>query len=367
MGREIQLGIAERIADQVEAGRRPPHTVLVGLRGVGKTVLVREVVRRLRGRGWLCGYYEIRRDVEVGRAIGTIVLEGSQLLSTGTRFIRRLRKLSASIGSATLTGSSAGTLSLSFRTDTERTTDPYLETLSLFRALAAGARDEGVGVALCVDEIQDFRRADATVMLQALEADQDEDSRVLLFAAGLPHTSAVLAKARTYAERFRYEPIDDLSPAEARRAVAEPADSLGVRWDSDALDRVVALSQGYPYFLQLYASEAWAMADGPASVTPADLAEAEPRVGRLLDAGLYSARYRRVSAGEQTYLAAVAALMGPDGRVRSGDVVRELGKTHPEASPVRDRLIRKGVIHAPEDGVLAFSVPGFADYVRRQA
>jgi hypothetical protein len=342
------------------------HTVLTGMRGVGKTVLLRHVVHQLRRKGWLCGYVEVRRDVDVGVALATVVVEGSHLLPAGTRFRRALGKLSASICSATLSGRPDGTVSLSVEKGTDSGKDPYSECVRLFRDLAAGAREAGVGVALCVDEIQDFGRADATTLLQSLEADQDEDSRVLLLGAGLPHTPGVLARARTYAERFRYEPLDDLARSEAIRAVTEPADELGVRWEPDAVERLVEVAKGYPYFLQLYASEAWAAASGRPAIRVADLERAEERVLRLLDNGLYAARYQRASAGERAYLEAMASLMEPEGRVGSGAVAAALGKSLGDLAPVRDRLIRKGVIHSPATGVLVFSVPGFADYVRRR-
>lgn len=366
----MQLSIIDAATRLVEAGRRPQHTVLTGLRGVGKTVLLREAMRRLRARRWLCGYYEVRRDVDVGVAISSIVLEGSELLPRRAKIRSALRNLRSQVGSATLSGSADGTLSLEL-TRRETTADPYLEALRLFRTLGRAAAKDGSGVGLLVDEVQTFRRKDATTLLQALEADEEEDSRVLLLAAGLPTTPVELAKARTYAERFRYEPLDDLIDADARRAIAEAAQTQGVEWEPDALDRVVSLSRGYPFFLQLYASETWDLAAVGGEVQTIgidDVLAAEPRVARRLDNGLYATRYERSSDAERQYLHAIAALMGDeDGSVRSSDVARELGKPLSDLSSVRDRLIRKGVIYAPTVGLLQFSVPGFREYVVRRA
>lgn len=373
VGRELQLAIIQSTATLVEAGRRPQHTVLTGLRGVGKTVLLKEAMRGLRDRGWLCGYYEVRRDVDVGVAISTIVLEGARLVAPKARLRKAFRNWSSSIGAATLSGSPDGTVSLELaKRDTSAEPDPYVEALRLFRTLGRAAAEDRVGVALCVDEAQTFRRKDATTLLQALEADETEDSRVLMLAAGLPTTPIELAKARTYAERFRYEPLDDLSDADARRAVAEAAEREGVEWDACALDRVVELARGYPFFLQLYASETWDVAAAgsqpPARITVESVSGAEPRVARRLDNGLYATRYERSSEAERQYLHAVATLMDADGAtVRSGDVARTLGRALSDLSQVRDRLIRKGVIHAPTVGLLTFSVPGFHDYVKRRS
>jgi type II secretory pathway predicted ATPase ExeA len=372
VGRELQLSIIESTAGLVEEGRRPQHMVLTGLRGVGKTVLLKEALRRLRARGWLCGYYEVRRDVDVGVAIATIVAEGAGLLPHGAKLRATLRKLRSSLGVAKLSGAPDGTVSLELVAQARSTADPYLEALRLFRQLGPPAIADGVGVALCVDEAQAFRRKDATTLLQALEADEQEDSRVLLLAAGLPTTPVEMAKARPYAERFRYEPLDDLTATDARRAVAEAAEDKGVAWQAPALEHVVMLARGYPFFLQLYASEAWdvaaARSDPLRRIAARHVVEAEPRVARRLDNGLYATRYERSSEAERRYLSAIADLMPDDAAtVRSGDVARSLGKSLSELSAIRDRLIRKGVIHAPTLGQLTFSVPGFRDYVARRA
>lgn len=364
VGRDYQLAIIASVADLVEAGRRPQHMVLTGLRGVGKTVLLKTALRRLRDRGWMCGYYEVRRDVDAGTAIGTIVVSGAEMLPLKSKLSESVRKLRASIGSAKISGSADGTLALEI-SEKQSSSDPYLESLRLFDKLGKAAQDTGVGVALCIDELQTLRRKDATTLLQALEAHEAEDSRVLLIGAGLPTTPVELAGARTYAERFRYEPLDDLQDDEARRAVIEPAKNAGVHWTRDAAARVIELAQGYPYFLQLYASEAWEAAAGAPTISLAHVHVAEPRVAARLDSGLYAIRYQRASVGERLYIDQMATLMADRAeQVRSSEVANALGKGLTELSAVRDRLIRKGVIHAPGSGLIAFSVPGFRDYVQ---
>jgi hypothetical protein len=369
-GRDAELAAFEVVLERVAHGRPDRSIVLTGLRGVGKTVLVKEGMRRLRARRWLCGYYEVRRDVDAGVAIAAIVAGGATLLPRRAKLAVALRKLRASIGSASLSGAADGTVSISIR-PRPGTTDPYFEALRLFQQLGAAAAEDSVGVALCVDELQTFRRKDATTLLQALEAGDGADARVLLLGAGLPMTGVELAKANTYAERFRYEALDDLSAREAARAVEEPAAAAGVLWQPEALTRVVDLARGYPFFLQLYASEAWDAAERRdadlTTVTAEDVEVSLPLAQRRLDQGIYATRFGRASSFERLYLVAMADLMGDGGRAGTADVARRLGKSLAELSTTRDRLIRKGVVHPPEPGQLEFSVPGFKQYVLRQA
>jgi hypothetical protein len=146
VGRDLQLAVIEQTARLVEGGQEPQHVILSGLRGVGKTVLVKEGMRRLRARGWLCGYYEVRRDVDAGLAIAAIVAGGASLLPKRAKLTAALRKLRASIGSASLSGSADGTVSISIN-PLLVTTHPYFEALRLFQPLAAAPADDNVGVA----------------------------------------------------------------------------------------------------------------------------------------------------------------------------------------------------------------------------
>ena len=187
----------------------------------------------------------------------------------------------------------------------------------------------------------------------------------------MPHLPAYISKAATYAERFRYEPTDNLGEQESRAAVVEPALAEGATWEDDALDEVVEVAQGYPYFLQLYAFESWEVAgrhEKVARVSLDSVKVALPIVERQIETGIYAARFHQATEAERRYLFAMLDLMAAEGvgQVRSGDVARAMNRELSAVSPTRDNLIRKGVIHSPEHGALAFSIPGFREYVERR-
>lgn len=285
---------------------------------MGKTSLLHRVRDILRARGWLAGYYEVRRDVDPGVAIRTIIADSAQL-STGP-----LRTALATgghrLGSMKL---SLGPTGFGFEADTtaaaDPSADPYPQLVTFLRQLGDNARANGIGVALLIDELQIFQKRDL--------------------------------------------------------AVFDPAFDQGVIWDDLALDVLVREAEGYPYFVQLYASETWIRADGEPRVTADHVLAAEVPVRRQLDVGLYSARYDRLSDREREYVDAMVEVMGTTGgdlgfrrqRVSSGQVAAALGKTLSAVGQSRDRVIRKGIVHSPQFGMLEFSVPGFADYVRRRS
>ena len=373
-GREAQLSLVRSIADQVEDGREPNTLIYTGLRGMGKTALLYEARDELRQRGWLAGYYEVRREVEPGSAVASIVAEGAHL--AGGRIRKSLSDGIQRVGSAKLSFGPTGVGLEIAAKDASTAIDPYPELVALLKKLGDAAAQSGVGVALLVDELQVFRKRDLSVLIQALSFVREE--RIVLIGAGLPYLPSEMSKANTYAERFRYEAIDSLRDSEVRLAITGPAELEGVSWESAAVERVVALSFGYPYFVQLFASEAWITAGDATSVTASHVDSAMDAVQRQLDAGLYAARYDRLSDTEREYVHAMVQAMRIEQsdqlvavptrseRVGSGDVAAGLGKSINAVAPTRDRVIRKGVIHSPQFGLLEFSVPGFANYVSRR-
>ena len=97
----------------------------------------------------------------------------------------------------------------------------------------------------------------------------------------------------------------------------------------------------------------------------ADDAREGVRVGReRLDNGFFRARRERATPGERDYLSAMA--LDGDGPSSTGEVAMRLGKKPTALGPIRAKLIAKGLIYPPEHGLIAFTVPGMAAFIRRE-
>jgi hypothetical protein len=83
-----------------------------------------------------------------------------------------------------------------------------------------------------------------------------------------------------------------------------------------------------------------------------------------LDRGFFRVRIDKTTDGERDYLRAMAALGGA-GPYRSGEVSAQMGKSTTQTSPVRDGLIKRGLIYTPRHGEVAFTVPMFDAFIRR--
>ena len=180
---------------------------------------------------------------------------------------------------------------------------------------------------------------------------------------GNRRTTSVNA-AKTYAERlFAYRELGPLSASAATAALVEPARASdgGLEFDSSALALLLEACDGYPYFIQVYGHAVWNVADKP-RVGIEEAKEALLLGRRELDGDLYAGRWRRASERGRRYMLAMA-LLG-DGAVSSGNAAEAFG-SHRAASPTREQLIDEGLIYSPARGEVAFTVPGFADFIRR--
>ena len=358
VGRTDQLALAESVRTQLEAGYSANSLMYVGLRGAGKTVLLKEIADRLAQAGWYAPYLELRRGLAVDVALAAVAGRFAGHLRPGAKLTRRVGQFLRRGGGLQVLGSGG-------HVGAGRSVPAYDDLARVLTSLGEAALDDGLGVALIADELQSVSLASLGALVHVVQ-DLRDRLPFAFIGAGLPHLPSYIARAATYTERFRYEPTDNLHEKEARAAVIDPAAEEGVSWAEDALRRVVAVADGYPYFLQLYAFEAWeaAVRDGAIEITVGHVAAAEPYALRQIESGIYGARFEGATESERRYLFAMSVLMNAEGdRVRSGDVARALNRELSAVSPTRDALIRKGVIHAPDHGLLAFSIPGFRQYV----
>jgi hypothetical protein len=351
------------VRTQIEAGYSANSLIYLGLRGVGKTVLLKEVSDRLTKAGWYAPYLALRRNLPVDVAFAEVVDRFAKLLPPGGRLKRRIGELQRRGGALQVLGSGSSV-------GPGRPSGGYADLAKVLESLAEAASDDGLGVALLVDELQSLSRVSLGSLVHLVQ-DLRDRLPFAFIGAGLPYLPAYIAKAATYTERFRYEPTDNLQDREARAAVVDPARGEGATWDDDALANVVATADGYPYFLQVCAFEAWEVAARRGRVERIELGDVEtarPIVQRQIEAGIYGARYLQVTESERKYLFAMLELMVRTGseHVGSGDVARAMQRPPSAVSPTRDALIRKGVVHAPDHGLVAFSIPGFRGYLTTQ-
>ena len=153
-----------------------------------------------------------------------------------------------------------------------------------------------------------------------------------------------------------------MEAASAASAIIDPLEEEGETISSEALNAIVAITEGYPYFLQEWGKHSWNCASH-SPIQAADVEQASQLATEALDRSFFRVRFDRLTPREQDYLRAMASLgSGPH---RSGDVAEAMGIPVERAGPLRNGLIRKGMIWSPAHGQTAFTVPMFDRFMIR--
>lgn len=368
VGRDEQLNAWRVALERIQAGRSARSTALYGLRGTGKTVLLRSFRQQAEARGWIVAQLEAEAGKSLREALAAALhgpLSDVARPGAGRQLVRALQTAASFRAGSDATGTWTFGIDLAGGTGGGADTGALeADVVKLVRDLSAAAEEEGVGLAILIDEAQHLSGDELIALCATVHAAGQNGWRCVLALAGLPSLPRELAAAKSYAERlFAFAGVQQLPQTAAREALIRPAEGEGVFWKNEALEAILGVAGGYPYFLQQYGQETWNAA--PAS--PISLADA--RVGAAsgraaLDEGFFRAGWDRATRTEKRYLRALAA-EGEEG-ADSSAVAGRLGRHPRSLSPARASLIGKGLIYAPERGVLAFTGPGMADFIRRQ-
>lgn len=353
--------------DRLTRGVAGQSMIVTGLRGVGKTVLLNAFEDIAVGRGWIAAGRELDEENPFPTAIARSTKRILTELKPTKKIAEQIREKLSGLGTFAL--KDPGGFELSY-TPPERSAGERLgeDFTDLLLAVGQAAQAKGRGVAFLLDEVQFVPAREFGPFVVGLHRINQKALPVTCVAAGLPSLPALVGNAKSYAERlFEYPRIDQLSEADAHSALADPARRLGVIWEQAALDHVFAQTAGYPYFLQEYGKYTWDVAsDGAGRVTEQDARAGGQLAQDRLDDGFFLVRYeRRATNAERTFLHAMAKCSGPPYSI--ADITHALGRKDQRSLSVRrDTLIKKGLIYAPQHGAVDYTVPRFADYLKRR-
>jgi hypothetical protein len=346
------------------AGRPGKSIMPIGLRGVGKTVLLNRFVEMAEEKELVTAFIEAPETGDFKRLLAgklrsmLLELDRGSVSQAVKRALGALKSFtynlpdgtSVSINVDPLIGTAdSGTLA-------EDVADLLVEA-------GRAAQDRRRGLLLAIDEVQYLSGEELAALISAIHRTVQLRLPVILVGAGLPQLPGLAGNAKSYAERlFNFPEIGSLEDQDARAVLAVPAREEGVEFDDDALGVLLEFSQGYPYFLQEWGYHVWNAAPG-SPITLDHVNAAVDDVQYQLDENFFRVRMDRLTPAEKAYLGAMAELgAGPH---RSGDIATRLGVKVESVAPRRSGLIKKGMIYSPSHGDTAFTVPMFDDFLRR--
>ncbi len=341
--------------------------MLLGLRGIGKTVLLNEIGRIAENEGLLVSRIEApeRQNLptllypemqKVLRSLSTV--EAAKQLSK--RGLKALRGF-GSIFKIEFAGVEVGVEPEPGLADSG---DLQHDLPDLFGVIGRAAKAADRGWVLLIDEVQYLTRPDLSALIIAIHRISQDGLPILLVGAGLPQVARLAGEAKSYAERlFYYSEVGPLDPESAALAVQKPIEREDASISASALDSIVDRTKGYPFFRQEWASAAWDLAEGP-EISNDDAARSYNATIASLDSGFFKVRIDRLTKAEVAFVR-VAAGLG-DGPYPMAEIASAMGRSQSSLGPIRANVISKGMMYSSEHGFLDFTVPLFADFMRRQ-
>jgi hypothetical protein len=367
-GRDDLLDSVRVSIERLRAGRAAKSVLMIGLRGVGKTVLL----DRMRDDAEATGVQTVRIEAPENRSLPALLapeLRRALLrLSRNERARdRATRALRALAGFATVLKVRYEDIEVGLDFDPEPgladNGDLEHDLQDLLEVAGGAASDAGTALVLFVDELQYVAEDELAALIVALHRVAQRRLPVMLVGAGLPQLRGRTGNAKSYAERlFDFPEVGPLSREAAGRALAKPIRDEHCEITQEALSRIIERTQGYAYLVQEWGKHSWdAAVSSPITADDVDVASVTAEAA--LDASFFGVRFDRLTPAEKRYLRAMADL-GP-GPHRSGDIAQHLGRKVTSLAPLRSQLINKGMIWSPSHGDTAFTVPLFDQFMRR--
>jgi hypothetical protein len=355
-------------AERVRRGLPAKSILMVGLRGVGKTVLL----DRMRNNMEASGIQTLRIEAPEDRSLPALLApqlrqallrlsRNEQAKELGTRALRALA------GFAKALKLKYQDIEVGFDCDPEPgladNGDLEHDLQALLEVVGEAAQKAGTALVIFIDELQYVKGPELAALIVSLHRTTQQKLPVMLVGAGLPQLRGNMGDAKSYAERlFNFPEVGPLTPDAAALAIEKPLNDLQVTITPQALAELLNKTKYYPYFLQEWGKQAWDIAsESPITETDVERASIEAIAG--LDEGFFRVRFDRLTPSEKRYMRAMADLgSGPH---RSGDIANKLKRKVQSLGPTRNQLIMKGMVWSPSHGDTAFTVPLFDEFMKR--
>lgn len=367
-GRDEIIERAAIALDRFRNGLSARSLLLVGLRGVGKTVLLTRIAQETEARGFVVVAIESPEKRSLPAllipSLRMALLKLDRIAAVGDLAKKTLRALGGFVGAMKLKYEDIEFgVDLGSEPGIADSGDLEHDLISLFVELGHAAKEKRTAVVFFIDELQYVDEEEFAALITALHKCAQSQLPIALIGAGLPQLVGRAGRAKSYAERlFEYPEIGALKDAEARKALVAPAERLGVSYEEGALVEILSQTKAYPYFLQEWGKHSWHCASA-SSITRENARSATDLATLELDASFFRVRFDRLTPAEKKYIRAMAEL--GEGPHRSGDIAHLLNRDVQAVAPIRANLISKGMIYSPSHGDNSFTVPLFDEYMKR--
>lgn len=366
-GREDEISEVSRIFDALSMQIPTQSIIYSGLRGVGKTVLINELYTIAEKNGIFCRHIEIEEKQDFIAQIAACAQTFLREVSIKERVKHLIAKSIDSIKSLVISfDPNDSTFSLSMQEKELYKSNSLTQSLTdVFVNIGAVALEAETPLCFFIDEIQYMKSHELGSLIAALHRSNQMGYPLMVIGAGLPKIYKMLSEEKSYAERlFMYKEIGSLSREQSIEAIAYPVERFNVTYTAKALDKIIDITKGYPYFIQQFCQIIYNNTDSN-TIDENDVENSIKDFFDILDKGFFKVRYERCSEMDKKFIFAMVDCGELPCTI--SNVARNMNKTVKSISPTRAQLINKGLIYAVRHSELDFTVPEFDGFIKRQS
>lgn len=364
-GRDEEIHEANLVFEALKMNVPTQSIIYSGLRGVGKTVLINRLQKIAEKEKIFCKHIEVenRNDfISQIAACAQSFLRETSRMEKAKNLVKKTLDAIKSLVISFDPGENSFSLSMQDR-ELYQSTNLTQSLTEVFTTMGEIAYELEIPVCFFIDEIQYMKQNELGSLVAALHRTNQLGYPVIILGAGLPKIYKMLSDEKTYSERlFSYKEIGSLSYGQAKKAVIEPAKKFNVTFADDAVNKIISITKGYPFFIQQFCQIIYNNVDG-------DYIEIEHvnnsilEFYNVLDTGFFKVRYERCSEVEKNFVFAMVKCGNLPCSV--SNVAKILKRTVKSISPSRGQLISKGIIYPVRYGELDFTVPDFKEFIER--
>lgn len=365
-GRDNTINEAQNILQAINYGYSARSVVYYGLRGVGKTVLLNYIENLADEMDLPSEYMEIaERDRSFQYQMALHIYKLINRLSLLKNIESHIKKALSILKAFTIKyGCDDISIEVNPANGISDTGNLANDMTELFLALGVIAQKQNKGVVLFIDEIQYIKDDEFEALMEAIHRTNQKNYPIVIFSAGLPKIAKIAGDVKSYAERlFDFIEIDSLNNEEAKLALIEPAKRFQINYTDEAVNKIIEVTQGYPYFLQEYGKWVWECKKEESIIDIKIVNKAYDKFEQSLDKAFFKVRHDRATAREIEFMTAMVACEKLPCSTK--EIANIMGESIQAISPLRAQLIHKGFIYAAKRGEVDFTVPQFDKYLKR--
>ncbi|MCI5517189.1 ATP-binding protein [Roseburia sp. MUC/MUC-530-WT-4D] len=364
-GRQSDIAEMENLFEALCLNIPTQSVIFSGLRGVGKTVLINKLQEIAEEKGIFCKHIEVEERNDFISQIASCSQAFLRKISTVEKFKSLIQKPLDAVKALVVSFDPDNKVfSLSLQEKELYTSTNLVQSLTdVFTTLGETAAKTNSPICFFIDEIQYMKKEELSALIAALHRANQLGYPVMLVGAGLPKIYSMLSEAKSYSERlFNYKEIGSLDMDQCRDAICKPAKKLDVSYDEAAVEKIIDITKGYPFFVQQLCQIVFQKKKGN-MIDISDVKDSISEFFDILDSGFFKVRYERCTESDKKFIFAMVACNKLPCTI--SNVAMIMNRQVKSISTARAQLINKGIIYAVKYKELDFTVPEFSGFIKR--